>query len=502
MAIINTFMIWLSKKRVYQIDFFKKYPIEMQEELLKKLISSAKNTDWGKLYDYKSIISWENFNERVPVNDYDSLKPYIERLRKGEQNVLWPSDIKWFAKSSGTTSDKSKYIPVSVESITECHYKGGKDMLAIYCDNYPDTNVFGGSNLALGGSQQINEYNTDAYYGDLSAIIIENLPFWAELYRVPKREIATMGEWEEKLAKMVETTINSNVASIAGVPSWMLLLLRRILEYTNKKDIKEVWPNLEVYFHGGVSFDPYVEQFNEIISGNMRYVNTYNASEGFFGIQDQKDSDDLLLMLDYGVYYEFISLNEAHSDNPKVIPLQDVELGKNYAMVISTNAGLWRYKIGDTVMFTSLFPYRIKITGRTKNFINVCGEEVIVDNANNALRIACEKTHAIISEYTAAPLFCKEDKSTCHQWLIEFRKSPQDIEYFTEIFDNALKSFNSDYEAKRYHDMILKKPHVIEVAQGTFYEWLKKKNRLGGQYKVPRLSNDRKHIDEILTIIQ
>ncbi|MCD4789568.1 MAG: GH3 auxin-responsive promoter family protein [Bacteroidales bacterium] len=503
MALINSVLSWLIKKRFHQIELFMKYPHEVQDEWLKKLLIKARDTEWGKKYDYKSINSLKEYKERIPINDYDALKPYINRLRKGEQNILWNSDIKLFAKSSGTTSDKSKYIPVSQEALEECHYKCGKDMLSIYCNNYPDNYMFAGRGLAMGGSHRITEINNENYYdGDLSALIVQNLPYWAEFIRVPKRSVALMDEWESKIEKMATSTINHNVTNILGVPSWTLLLLRRILEITGKRNILEVWPNMEVFFHGGVNFSPYQKQFEELIpSDDMHYMETYSASEGFFGLQDKTDSDQLLLMLDYGIYYEFLPTDQLETENQKTLSLDEVELEKNYALVISTNAGLWRYLIGDTVKFTSLNPYRIKITGRTKNFINSVGEELIVDNAVKAIAIACKKCNAVINEFSVAPVYFKPGENAAHEWLIEFEKPPENIEYFAETLDNALKSLNSDYEAKRYHNMVLRPPVIKQMPAKTFYNWLKKKNKLGGQHKVPRLSNDRKYVDEILEMV-
>jgi len=503
MAILNSVISWLMKKRIHQIELFMKYPHEVQEEWFKKLISAAKYTEWGKKYHFKSINTFQDFQKRVPINTYDSLKPYIDRSRKGEQNILWNTDIKLFAKSSGTTADKSKFIPVSQEALEECHYKGGKDMLSIYCNNNPDTLLFDGRGLSMGGSHSIVEINNEIYYhGDLSALIVQNLPTWAEFIRVPKKSVALMGEWESKIEKIARSTINHNVTNILGVPSWTLLLIRRILEITGKNDLFQVWPNLEVFFHGGVNFEPYRTQFEEVIpSSKMQYMDTYNASEGFFGLQDRTDSDELLLMLDYGVYYEFLPMDQLDVEHPITKLLHEVEKDVNYALVISTNAGLWRYLIGDTVEFTSLNPYRIRITGRTKNFINAVGEELIVDNAEKALSVACSKCNAVINEFTAAPVYFNSDENACHEWLIEFEKSPENIEYFAETLDNALKSLNSDYEAKRYHNMILREPIVRPVPEQTFYNWLKSKNKLGGQYKVPRLSNNRKYVDEILKMV-
>lgn len=503
MALINSVLSWVMKQRVHQIELFMKYPHEVQLDWFSNLVSSAKNTEWGRMYDYKSITNPSDFRERVPLNDYDSLKPFVDRLRKGEQNILWPSEIKWFAKSSGTTSDKSKFIPVSQEALEECHFKGGKDLLSIYCNNHPDTKLFDGKGIAMGGSHHVNEISNESYYyeGDLSAIIIQNLPMWVEFRRTPNLSIALMEEWESKIDKMALATIQHDVTSASGVPSWTLLLFKKILEISGKKSILEVWPRFELFIHGGVNFTPYREQFRLLLpSENVNYLETYNASEGFFGIQDQPGSDDMLLMLDYGIFYEFLPLDQLYAEEPKTLLLEEVKPGVSYALIISTNAGLWRYMIGDTVVFTTLNPYRIKITGRTRHFINAFGEELIVDNAEKALAVACEKCHAIVSEYTAAPVYLENDKHGAHEWLIEFEKAPEDIGFFTNAFDNALKSINSDYEAKRYHDMILGEPIIRVMPKGTFYEWLKSKGKLGGQHKVPRLHNDRKYIDEILGV--
>lgn len=493
----NAIMSKIMLMRLPQIENFMKNPIEVQHKVFLNLIDSAKDTVWGKYYDYKSIKNECSFAQKVPLNDYNSLLPFFSRIIRGEQNVLWPSEIKWFSKSSGTTSSKSKLIPVSKESLEDCHYKGGKDMLSLYCNNHPESNIFSGSSLALGGSKQDNVYNNDIFCGDVSAIIIDNLPFWAEWFRVPKKDIALMPEWEEKLQRMIESVGKENVVSLSGVPSWMLVLLKGVMEHTGKR-IEDVWPNLEVYFHGGVSFRPYVEQFAAILPKTINYMETYNASEGFFGLQDRKDLDTMLLLLDYGIYYEFIPFEDLEKENKRVLPLADVELGKNYAMVISTNGGLWRYLIGDTVCFTEKCPYRFKITGRTKNYINLCGEEIIVDNADKALGIACKATDAEIKDYTGAPLQDKEQGINRHEWIIEFSTAPNDIEKFIDIFDKALQDVNSDYEAKRYKDFVLKRPIVHIAKEGLFYSWLKSKNKLGGQHKIPRLSNERNFVEELL----
>ncbi|MCF8398782.1 MAG: GH3 auxin-responsive promoter family protein [Bacteroidales bacterium] len=491
------------KKRFHQIELFIKYPHDVQEEWFKRLISAGSQTAWGKEYGYSEISNVEQFKSKVPVNDYDSLKPYIERLRNGEQYVLWNTEVKWFAKSSGTTSDKSKFIPVSNEALEECHFKGGKDMLSIYCSLYPETKLFSGKGLAMGGSHKISEINNEEFLvGDLSAIIIENLPYWAEFIRVPKKKLALHDKWEEKIEMMAKAAIPHKVTNISGVPSWTLLLLKHVLEITGKEDISQVWPELEVFFHGGVNFEPYQEQFKTLIrSGNMKYLETYNASEGFFGIQDSRDSKEMLLMLDYGIYYEFMPMEELGKDHPKTLRLDEVDLNTNYALIISTNGGLWRYMIGDTIQFTSLSPYKIKITGRTKNFINAVGEELIVDNAEKAITQAGKKHQAIVSEFTAAPVYFSKDDNAAHEWLIEFEKKPADLETYINDLDAALQSLNSDYEAKRYNDMVLRRPLVKSVPTGTFYNWMKQRGKLGGQNKVPRLSNNRKHVESILSML-
>lgn len=498
----NSIFSWIIKKRIHQIELFQKYPVEVQLEWFNRLISSAANTEWGKKYDYASIETYEDFKSRVPIQEYEDVQPYVDRLIKGEENILWPSPVKWFAKSSGTTTDKSKFIPVTKEALEECHFKGGKDLLSIYYHNHPNRKLYKGKHLIVGGSAQINYLSTDSYFGDLSAIIIKNLPWWAEIRRTPTKEIALLQDWNEKIEKMAESTIMEDVYIVAGVPSWTLILFRHILKKTGKKTIAEVWPNLEMFMHGGVSFVPYREQFEEIIGKpDMNYVETYNASEGFFGIQDTTTKDEMLLMLDYGIFYEFIPLDQFYSQSRDAISLEDVEIGINYVLLISTNAGLWRYVMGDTIMFTEKNPYRFKITGRTKHFINVFGEELIVDNADKALAIACERTGASVREYTAAPVFMESSKAGKHEWLIEFEKEPESLSFFSEVLDTALKSLNSDYEAKRSYNMNLDFPLVKSVPNGTFYAWLKSKGKLGGQHKVPRLFNTRQYIDEISSFI-
>ncbi|WP_113651937.1 GH3 auxin-responsive promoter family protein [Pedobacter namyangjuensis] len=502
MAIVNSIFTWYMKKRIHQIELFMKYPLDVQEEWLNTLVSSAENTEWGREYDYKSILTASQFKERVPIQNYDTLKPYIERMLKGEQNILWPSEIKWFAKSSGTTSDRSKFIPVSEEALEECHFKGGKDMISIYCNNRPNTQMFTGKGLVLGGSHQINQLCEDIQYGDLSAVLIKNLPMWAEYYRTPNMSIALMDNYEQKMDKMAEATIKENVTSLSGVPTWTIVLAKKVLEMTGKKNLLEVWPNLELYFHGAVNFTPYRQQFKELIpSSDMYYLETYNASEGFFGIQDQVNSEELLLMLDYGIFYEFLPLENLDDENPKTLNLDQVELHKNYAIIISTNAGLWRYLIGDTVQFTSLYPFRIKITGRTKHFINAFGEEVIIDNAENALTKACNVTNAKVKDYTACPIYFKGEEAGGHEWIIEFETQPTNFEQFVDVMDETLREVNSDYDAKRFKDMALRRPKVHNAPANTFYNWLKQRGKLGGQHKVPRLANDRQYVDDILKML-
>jgi len=499
MALFNSILSWVIKKRIHQIELFLRYPQDVQEEWITRLVSTAKDTEWGKNYGYKSIKSSEEFKERVPIQDYDSLKPFITRLRATEQNILWPTEIKLFSKSSGTTSDKSKFIPVSQEALEECHFKAGKDVLTIYCNNNPDTEMFSGKSLTLGGSNQINNFDNDSYSGDLSAILIKNSPYWVELIRTPDKSIALLDGFEKKIEEIGKATVKENVTTISGVPSWTLILLKYILDKSGKDNLLEVWPDLELFIHGGINFGPYREQYEKLIpSTEMKYLETYSASEGFFGIQDLSDSNDMLLMLDYGIYYEFIPPEELNAEHPKTISLAEVELKTTYVLVISTNAGLWRYKIGDTIRFTSLDPYRVQVAGRVKHFINAFGEELIIDNAEKALEIACKRSGAIISEYTAGPIYMSDTEAGAHEWLIEFARKPKNLNYFTETLDNALKSINSDYEAKRSGNMTLKLPIVQDMAKGTFFDWMKSRGKLGGQNKVPRLSNDRKYLDEIL----
>ncbi|HNS30191.1 MAG TPA: GH3 auxin-responsive promoter family protein [Tenuifilaceae bacterium] len=499
MSFITSVVGWLNTKRLHQIDLFRKFPLQTQEEVLLKLIERAKDTQFGKAHGFASYKGIHDFQKNIPLTDYDALKPYVDRLRQGEFDLLWPGDIRWFAKSSGTTGNKSKFIPVSRDTLEDCHFRGGKDVLAIYTDNNIDSRIFSGKGLTLGGSHQIDNFYNTSYYGDLSAILIENIPWWADFIRTPRREVALIPEWESKLEQLAREAIRENVTNIAGVPSWNLVMIKYILDYTGKKNLLEIWPDLELFTHGGVCFTPYREQFRKVIpSPNMHYLEAYNASEGFFAIQDEPLRDDMLLMLDYGIFYEFIPVEQVNSPNPKAYTVADVELNKNYAMVISTNSGLWRYLIGDTVEFTSTFPHKIKITGRTKHFINAFGEELIIDNAEKALKVACDRTGAVINEYTAAPIFMDENSRGAHEWLIEFEKEPDDLNFFIDTLDRTLCSLNSDYEAKRYKGITLGLPVIRSMGKGTFYSWMKKNGKLGGQNKVPRLSNNREYVDSLL----
>jgi len=498
--IINSILSWLLKKRKHQIELFLKYPKDVQEEVLLRLVNTAKNTEFGIEKEFATIQKYTDFSQKVPIQQYETFEPFIERCRKGAQNLFWPTPIKWFAKSSGTTNAKSKFIPVSDDALEYCHLKAGKDMLCLYINNNPKTQLFTGKSLRLGGSSEVYQDN-GSHFGDLSAIITENLPLWADFSSAPSQQVALMAEWETKMEAIINETINENITSLVGVPSWMLVLLNRVLEKTGKENILEVWPNLEVYFHGGVNFNPYREQYKKLIpKADFNYYEIYNASEGFFAIQDRQGSKELLLMLDYGIFYEFIPMEHYKGEDSTAIPLSEVKKGINYAILITSNGGLWRYLIGDTVKFTATDPYRIKITGRTKHHINVFGEELIIENAEEALRTACEKTNAIISDYTVGPIFMEGKEKGGHEWIIEFTKEPKVMTKFTEILDEALKGINSDYEAKRYLNMTLMLPTVHKAKKGLFYSWLKKKGKLGGQHKVPRLSNSRAFVEELLNL--
>ena len=498
--LINSIASWFLKKRMHQIELFIKYPNEVQQDVLNGLIDSAKDTFIGKKFDFSSINCYKDFSEKVPVFSYEEFSDKIELARKGENNIFWSSKIKWFAKSSGTTNAKSKFIPVSDESLQDCHYAAGKDLLCMYFNNNPNSQLFTGKSLRLGGSKSPYEKN-GTFYGDLSAILIDNMPFWAEFSSTPSNRISLMEDWDKKIDKIISESLNENVTSLAGVPSWMLVLLNRILEKSEEKYISDLWPNLEVYFHGGVSFKPYLNQYMDIINKeSMQFYEIYNASEGFFAIQYENNSNELLLMLDYGIFYEFIPMKVYGTKNEKIIPLYEVEKDVNYAILITTNAGLWRYKIGDTVKFTSTSPYKIIITGRTKHYINVFGEEVIIENTDNVINKLSSKYDLQIIDYTVAPVFMNKNKKGAHQWFIEFKKPPSKKINLSEVIDYELRQENSDYDAKRFNSFTLKKPEVIVSKKGVFLKWLEINNKLGGQNKIPRLSNEREFIESLMKL--
>jgi hypothetical protein len=475
---------------MHQMELFMKHPHQVQEELGLKLIDRAKKTVFGTQYDFSSMGSMDDFKKQVPIHSYEAIFPFIEQQLKGAPDVLWPGDVKWFAKSSGTTNDKSKFIPVTKESLEDCHFKGGKDMLALYYSIKPETRLFSGKSLVVGGSTQMNQFSTDSYYGDLSGIILKNLPFWVEYRRTPTLDVALLDRWEEKIVKMAEESAAEDVTNISGVPSWTLLLLKKVLELRQKESIFEVWPNLELYMHGGISMKPYWSQYQEVLGGKkLDFLETYNASEGFFGIQDVLGSNDMLLMLDYGIFYEFVPASEWDNAQPKTLFLHQVVLGEKYELIISTNGGLWRYRIGDTIEFTSTNPYRIRVTGRTKQFINAFGEELMVHNAEEALRVVCDETHAQVQEYMVAPIFLEKGRGY-HHWLVEFIKEPNDLPSFFSRLDELLRTINSDYDAKRSKNMILEPLRGQSLQKDSFYDWMKSRGKLGGQNKVPRLSND------------
>jgi hypothetical protein len=487
----------LARWRLWRIEQWRQDPVAVQRQVLQDLVASAQYTEFGRKYNFSDIFSIREFKKVIPIHEYDDLKPYIQRIMNGEQNILWNTPISWFAKSSGTTSDKSKFIPVSEESLQDGHYKGAKDVVTMYYNFNPESDLLTGKGLVIGGSHTVHQVNEDVHYGDLSAVLLQNSPFWGHWIRTPELSIALLDEWENKIERLARNTITENVTSISGVPTWTLVLIRRILEMTGKSCLAEVWPSLELYIHGGVSFTPYQEQFRNLIGKDIHYLDMYNASEGFFAAQADPHDDGMLLFLDHGVFMEFMPVEEYGKPNPGTIGLQEVELGKHYATVISTNGGLWRYLLGDTIQFTSLSPFRIKVSGRLKHFINAFGEEVIVDNSDKAMAIACERTGAVVNDYTAAPVYFSDKGNGAHEWLVEFEKEPADIARFTYELDSALKSINSDYEAKRHKDIALGMPVLHVLEKGVFSTWLKSKGKLGGQHKVPRLSNDRKYLDEI-----
>ncbi len=486
-------------KRIAQIERYSSQASDIQHNLFSDLISKASSTAIGKEYDFKSVKSYADFVARVPVRDYVAFHPYIERMLKGESNVCWPGNVQWFAKSSGTTDAKSKFIPVTTDALKQCHYRGAQDVVICYVAAHPQTELLKGRCLTLGGSKEISKMSSKIQTGDLSAILIGNAPLWSDLLKTPKRNIALLAKWEEKLEKIVNSTIGQNVTWLAGVPSWFLILLKHLLEVAGKENLQQVWPNLELFIHGGINFTPYREQYKQLCPNGIHFMETYNASEGFFGIQTQEDAN-MQLMMDYGIFYEFVPLSEIGNPFPHTYTVDNVELDTDYAVVISTNGGLWRYMIGDTIRFTSLNPHRFIIIGRTKHYINAFGEELMIANAEYALRKACEQTDAEIREYTAAPVFMDIKNQGCHEWLIEFDKQPSSTAKFAEVLDNALREVNSDYDAKRYKNITLAAPKLTIARSGLFYDWLKSKDKLGGQNKVPRLSNNREYIDSLLKI--
>ena len=504
MNLIFTPIKFYFKYRLKQIKKLKKDPMKAQNEVFKELIKKAKDTEWGKKYQYNSIQNISQFQNNVPISSYEEIFPFIARMMEGEKNILWPGQIYWFSKSSGTTNARSKYIPVSKEAIKDCHQKAGNDGVMLYIESNPQTKIFKGKGLIIGGSFKKIRSNPNIFCGDVSAIVMKNLTHLAEYLRTPKLKTALMSDYEEKIEKLAEEASLKNVVSMAGVPTWMILIIKKVVEKKGAKNILEVWPNLEVFFHGAVAFSPYQKLFEELIpSDKMHYVELYNASEGFFAIQDDlSKKGEMLLMPDYGIFYEFIPMEEFGSKNPNILTMGQVEIGKNYAIVISTNAGLWRYVMGDTVSFTSIFPHRIKITGRTKHFINAFGEEVVVHNTDTAIAEVCLKTDSLIVEYTVAPVYMDNGKRGAHEWIIEFEKIPENIDEFKELLDISLRKINSDYDAKRFKDIALSPPIVNVVAVGTFHKWMKVREKFGGQNKVPRLSSTREYVDEILKLVK
>jgi hypothetical protein len=500
MKLLSPIISKLARNRFWRIQNWSNHPVAAQRQVLQDLVSAGQYTELGKKYNFAKLFTLKEFKKHVPIHEYDDIKIYINRMMQGDDNILWNTPVKWFAQSSGTTSDKSKYIPISDESLADNHFKAAKDVLTNYYNNFPGSDLLTGKSLVVGGSHQLSKVNEEIQFGDLSAVLMQNSPFWGQWIRTPELSVALLDEWEEKIEQLAQITANENVTSLAGVPTWTLILLKRILQIKNKTTIKEVWPNLELYVNGGVSFVPYKEQFDKIIGGKINYLEIYNASEGFIAAQVKPDDEGMLLFTEHGIFYEFMPVEEYGKRNPKTIGLKDVELNKNYALVISTTGGLWRYLIGDTVIFTSINPYKIKVSGRLKHYMNAFGEEVIVDNTDKAIAAACEKTNAMVSDYTAAPVYFSQNNNGAHEWLIEFEKTPNNITAFTYELDNALKDVNSDYEAKRHKDIALRLPIVHILPVGTFNEWLKSKGKLGGQHKVPRLSNDRTILEEVLKI--
>ncbi|MCX6294371.1 MAG: GH3 auxin-responsive promoter family protein [Sphingobacteriales bacterium] len=491
----------IARMRIWRIKNWRNHPVAAQRDVLQDLVTTAQYTDFGKAHHFSNLYSLKAFKANVPIQEYENTAPFIEKMMNGEENILWNTPVKWFAKSSGTTSSKSKFIPVSEESLQENHFKASKDVLANYYNNFPSSDLLTGKGLVVGGSHQLNQVNEDIQYGDLSAVLMQNTPFWGQWLRTPELSVALLDNWTDKIEKLATATADENVTSLAGVPTWTLLLLKRILEIKGKNHIKEVWPNLELYIHGGVSFIPYREQFEKIMGAPINYLEIYNASEGFFAGQENPNDDGMTLFTEHGIFYEFMPVEEYGKSTPLTVGLDKVKQNQNYALIISTAGGLWRYLVGDTVSFTSINPYRIKVTGRLKHYINAFGEELIVENSDRAIAIAAQITNSRVLDYTAAPIFFSETHNGAHEWLIEFEQPPISLNKFTIELDNALKSLNSDYEAKRSGNIALELPKIQILPNGIFNKWLLSKNKLGGQHKIPRLCNDRKILEEILTMI-
>jgi hypothetical protein len=500
MKLLSSIISKLARNRFWRIQNWSNHPVAAQRQVLQDLVSAGQYTEFGKKYHFARLFTVTEFKKRIPIQEYDDIKSFVNRMMQGEENILWNTPVKWFAKSSGTTSDKSKFIPISDESLTDNHFKAAKDVLTHYYSNFPGSDLLTGKSLVIGGSHQLSQVNEDIQFGDLSAVLMQNSPFWGQWIRTPELSIALLDEWENKIELLAQTTANENVTSLAGVPTWTLILLKRILEIKNKKTIAEVWPNLELYVNGGVSFVPYKEQFDKLIGKKINYLEIYNASEGFIAGQINPDDDGMLLFTEHGIFYEFMPVEEYGKEKPLTVGLNQVVTGKNYALIISTTGGLWRYLIGDTITFTSINPYKIKVSGRLKHYMNAFGEEVIVDNSDKAIAVACEKTSALVNDYTAAPVYFSENNNGAHEWLIEFENAPDNITAFTYELDNALKEINSDYEAKRHKDIALRLPIIHVLPKGSFNEWLKSKGKLGGQHKVPRLSNERTILEEVLSV--
>lgn len=497
MKLLSPAISKFARLRLNAIEQWMEHPVETQRNVLQHLITQGQYTEFGRKYQLNKTFRIRDFKEAVPIHSYDDLKPFIDQMMQGEEHVLWNTPVEWFAKSSGTTSDRSKFIPLSQQSLDENHYQASKDLLTLYYHHYPDSDLLTGKGLVIGGSHQVGQLNEDIRFGDLSAVLLQNTPFWGNWLRTPELSIALMDEWETKIESLAQSTILENVTSVSGVPTWTLVLFKRILEITGKSCIKEVWPELELYIHGGVSFVPYREQFEKIVGGPIRYLETYNASEGFFAAQSNEDENGMLLYLDHGIFYEFMPLEEFGKENPRTIGLSHVETGRHYAPVITTTGGLWRYLLGDTIQFTTTFPFRVKVSGRIRHYINAFGEEVMVENTDRAIAEACHKTGATVIDYTAAPIYFSEQSNGAHEWLIEFGMPPHHYETFADRLDEALRKVNSDYDAKRHKDIALRRLVLQVLPAGTFNEWLRRKGKLGGQHKVPRLSNDRTILEEI-----